>query len=126
MVIKKQSIFRDEERPISSEIKKNEEQWEELGELAKDTLKLDFDGDAEKAIDFKSSGRRCPSCTDLLRVKEVTDNGVKVVYCWSCHKTYHNDDLNTIDEVTDALYRSIPDSAVLHWMKFRDNVKGKA
>lgn len=117
-------IFLDEERPITSTIEESEKQWEELGKLADETMKQDFNGEGEVAKDFKASGRRCPKCGNLLKVKEETDAGVAVLNCFDCFSTFHHTDL-VADETADAIYRSIPDSAILHWQAFFERTKGK-
>jgi len=122
--MEKKPIFLDEELPIHSTIEESEKQWEELGKLAQETMQKDFNGEGEVAKDFKASGRRCPKCGNLLRVKEETDAGVAILNCFDCFSTFHHTDL-VADETADKIYRLIPDSDFLRWQAFFERTKGK-
>lgn len=131
--MKKQLMYLDKDIPIQSGIDQDTKDWEEIKDLAQEVLSKDFNGEGGKAQNKTDSGRRCPRCSDLLRIKEVSDNGTIIVMCWQCHATYHTDDLNAwemdgkkkvMDQTTDQLYRQIPDELVNHYMRFFEKTKG--
>lgn len=123
--LKKETIYKDPERTTVSDIKANEDQWKQIEKLAVEASKVDYDGLGEKAKDFKASGRRCPKCGNILKIKEVTENGIYVLNCFDCYITVHANDLETTDDVTDHIYRTIPDSLVNYYMSFFEKTRGR-
>lgn len=131
----KKTIYYDDERPIVSDINRETDQWTDYGDEANTVLDIDRTGEGLPAKSYKSSGRHCARCSDRLRYKEITEEGTIVVYCPRCGKQYHTDDLNAwetdekgnkiVDQVTDNLYRQIPDDLVNYYMAFFEKAKGK-
>lgn len=129
-------IFQDPELPIHSGIETEKKNWTEIEKLATETFNLDHNGKAEKAKSNKASGRNCPRCASIMRVKEETDNGTVILICWHCKSEWHNTELEQayttddngkviVDPMTDSMFRRIDQSTINHWMAYFEKYKKK-
>lgn len=116
-----QNINQDRDNGIWGDLltqKDNEKQLDELKKLTKPTM--DMEG-LEPAKSFMSTGRGCPKCKGLLKMKELnTDTSQLWVFCGSCKSEFCSEDLENTSEIGDKLHRQIPDDMVLRWMSAHD------
>lgn len=68
-----------------------------------------------------STGRNCPKCKGLLKIKELNpDTETLWVFCGECGAEFCHDDLENTSDIGDQLHRAIPDDMVLRWMEARE------
>jgi len=72
-----------------------------------------------KAKNRLDLGRNCPTCAGRLRIQEETKDETLILFCMECGGKFHHQDVNTVTDAVDQLYRSIPDSMVLYYKEAR-------
>lgn len=108
-----------------------------------DTLYKEIEADAKDYVDYElekfkgpfqknngrpaknnqDTGRNCPRCSGLLKLKEIKKSGSVQLYCKDCGIEIFAEDIDYNDPISDKLYRTIPDSMVLYWQEFQRNRK---
>lgn len=73
----------------------------------------------QKAKNRLDLGRNCPTCAGRLRIQEETKDLTLILYCVKCGGKFHHQDVNTVSDPVDKIYRSIPDSLVQYHMEAR-------
>jgi hypothetical protein len=114
------NINQDRDNGIWGELLTQQDNQKALDELKKLT-KPEVPADGGPAKSFWSTGRHCPKCKGLLKMKELNqDTGYLWVFCGSCKSEFCADDLENTSEIGDKLHRQIPDDVVLRWMAAND------
>lgn len=73
------------------------------------------------AKSFWSTGRNCPKCKGLLKLKELNQETLTLwVFCGSCGSEFCHQDLESTSDISDSIHRAIPDELVLRWMAARE------
>lgn len=77
----------------------------------------------QKAKSRLDLGRNCPTCSGRLRIQEETKLQTLILYCVKCGGKFHHQDVNTVSDAVDQIYRAIPDSLVQYHMEARREMK---
>ena len=123
MVQKK--MWHEEDDTLQKEIEQNREDWEELD--LENFKGIHHIHNGELPDGPLDQGRNCPFCAGRLRLKEVTENGYVYLYCNKCGREVFAEDIDKQDEITDKLYRTIPQSVMNYWQAYsEERQKNKA
>lgn len=119
MVEKK--LWHEEDDNLQTIIEQEQEDYENYDlENFKGPVQKDNGEPAQNNLDL---GRACPFCGGLLKLKEVTDKGNVHLYCKDCRRQMFAEDIDKEDDISDALYRTIPLKSILYWEAFRKERK---
>ena len=117
----KQNINQDRDNGTLGELLTRQDEQKKIDAvLALEKPAIDVTGNP-RAQSFWSTGRDCPKCKNLMKMKELNqETGVLWVFCGTCGAEYCSDDIENTSEIGDQIHRQIPDELVLRWMAARE------